>query len=294
MALAKEYSSRRVCHGTLGEIEAAMLYLLVRVSKPRRVLEVGALCGYSTRWLLSALARNDYGRLESYDLQNVVDGIISEHRDRWTFTRADVTNLDLGDFDLIFIDALHMNAFAKMYTRRILAPVARATPVVIHDIYNPLMMPLYAPCRRLNASDTAALYDLHMDCFRRLAANWTRAHPGNDFLYGPEQTSGEGQELLAWLARTSRTASPIINFQPYNAPLFALGLRDLYLRLGILNPDCPYNQPAAFFLLRGAGDQSASSDIQYFDPSSINVADAKHAAAKRKKRGRLGSSKAQF
>jgi len=260
MALADEYAARRECRGVLGKIEAAMLYVLVRMTNPRRVLEVGALCGYSTRWVLAALAKNGQGgHLYSFDLQDVVTKVITDNLDLWSFTQTDVTTLDgrlLTDYDLIFIDALHMNQFAKTYVKKILAPVTRLTPVVVHDVYNPLMMPPYRHCNERSASTT---FDAEIACIRAVARNWTAAHRADDLLYGPDQASGEGPELLAWLARTARAGSSVVTFTPYNAPTLAFGLRDVFLDLNVISPDANLNQPAAFFLLRGRG---ASSDLR--------------------------------
>ena len=45
--------------GLLSDLEAEMTYLRVRELRPRRVLELSPYCGYSSFWLLSALADND-------------------------------------------------------------------------------------------------------------------------------------------------------------------------------------------------------------------------------------------
>ena len=55
---AREFKNKtRRCSGEVGSVEASMLYVMIREFRPRRVLEVGALCGSSTRWLLAALSR---------------------------------------------------------------------------------------------------------------------------------------------------------------------------------------------------------------------------------------------
>ncbi len=45
--------------------QGALLYLLVRAARPRRVLETGVRPGYSTAWILAALERNGSGALTS-------------------------------------------------------------------------------------------------------------------------------------------------------------------------------------------------------------------------------------
>jgi predicted O-methyltransferase YrrM len=45
--------------------QAALLYLMVRSLRPRRVIETGVRPGYSTAWILSAIERNGSGELTS-------------------------------------------------------------------------------------------------------------------------------------------------------------------------------------------------------------------------------------
>jgi hypothetical protein len=45
--------------------QGALLYLVVRASRPARVIETGVRPGYSTAWILSALERNRVGELTS-------------------------------------------------------------------------------------------------------------------------------------------------------------------------------------------------------------------------------------
>ena len=69
---AREFkNATRTCRGEIGSVEASMLYVMIREFRPRRVLEVGALYGSSTRWLLAALKANgDGGTLTTFDLSS--------------------------------------------------------------------------------------------------------------------------------------------------------------------------------------------------------------------------------
>lgn len=52
----------------LDDVEAERTYLLIRARQPATVVEIGALDGRSTSWLLQALRDNGTGRLLTMDL----------------------------------------------------------------------------------------------------------------------------------------------------------------------------------------------------------------------------------
>ena len=232
-----------------------MLYMLVRITKPKRVLEVGSLCGYSTRWILSALSRNGHGLLITFDINDAAEGIITEHREFWKFIKKDIftaSKAELFDNDIIFIDALHRNSFAQKYTREILAHVSRTTPVVIHDIYNPMMTRVYAKkCAITYKGYDAKLFHEERDCIKDATDIWFEENH-DDSYYGPSMPTGEGVDLMSWLARIARVDSSIIKFNPHNAPDFTLTVRDAYIDKKILKKQSAKNyNPAAFFVLKG-------------------------------------------
>jgi predicted O-methyltransferase YrrM len=69
----------------LGEKLAFLSYSLVRIVKPKLVIETGVAAGISSTLILSALARNNYGTLRSFDITNKVGELIpSELRKLWT------------------------------------------------------------------------------------------------------------------------------------------------------------------------------------------------------------------
>ena len=46
---AQKVKSGVACKGQIGFVEAAMLYIMIREHKPAETIEIGALCGSSTR-----------------------------------------------------------------------------------------------------------------------------------------------------------------------------------------------------------------------------------------------------
>ncbi|MHB1435703.1 MAG: class I SAM-dependent methyltransferase [Thermoplasmata archaeon] len=102
--------------------QGALLYLLVRLLRPARVLETGIRPGYSTAWILAALEANRFGELTSLGPgptagrgRGVADATVGQMvaprlRSRWTLvlgnTEARLRSLlDRGDrIDLFFYD----------------------------------------------------------------------------------------------------------------------------------------------------------------------------------------------
>mmetsp|Transcript_41122 Transcript_41122/g.132736 ORF Transcript_41122/g.132736 Transcript_41122/m.132736 type:complete len:180 (-) Transcript_41122:293-832(-) len=132
-----------------------MLYIMIREHKPAETIEIGALCGSSTRWILAALERNGHGHLTTYDLHDYTPSFVNRSfapsvlKHRWSFVQGDaIAALDKDDvpFDaeLLFIDALHRNSFAQLYTDRLLrkaaAAISHPLPVFVHDIFSPFMI----------------------------------------------------------------------------------------------------------------------------------------------------------
>ena len=104
----------RTSHGRMvaGPEVGALLNLLVRELRPRRVLELGTFTGYSTLWMASALPEG--GRLDTLEINDELEDLIRE-----AFRRAGVADrvrLVIGDaldvlpmvdetYDLVYIDA---------------------------------------------------------------------------------------------------------------------------------------------------------------------------------------------
>lgn len=125
----------------LDDIEAEITYLLLRHVRPATVVELGALDGWSTSWILRALRQNRSGTLRSFDL---VDGARRQvpdelAADRWSFTLGDVREVGsdgIAGADYVFIDADHGMRFARWYTSRLLPVLRSGTPVSVHDVFH--------------------------------------------------------------------------------------------------------------------------------------------------------------
>jgi len=134
-------TTNREMRPKLDDIEAELTYLLVRDTKPTRIAEIGTFHGWSTSWLLRALADNGQGHLDSYDIVDHVVRTIPQDlsENRWTFHRGDVRaveNLRSSTIDYLFIDAAHTARFARWYVDRLLNNLNAGTPVSVHDVYH--------------------------------------------------------------------------------------------------------------------------------------------------------------
>lgn len=125
----------------LDDLEAEITYLLLRVYRPKHVVELGALHGWSTTWILHALHDNEMGHLYSYDLidraaRNVPAELAT---DRWTFIQGDMRK-NLGRLpetvDYLFVDADHSGRFAKWYIKELFPLVPAGTPTSVHDVFH--------------------------------------------------------------------------------------------------------------------------------------------------------------
>lgn len=125
----------------LDDVEAEITYLLLRENQPEVVVEIGALHGWSTTWILHALRDNGTGRLHSYDLidnaRRNVPAALAEGR--WHFAQGDVranTELLPGRIDYLFLDAAHSGRFARWYLRQVLPGIVPGTPISVHDVFH--------------------------------------------------------------------------------------------------------------------------------------------------------------
>ncbi|TLW90487.1 class I SAM-dependent methyltransferase [Saccharomonospora piscinae] len=123
----------------LDDIEAELLYLQLRQRRPERVVEIGALHGWSTTWILRALRDNGAGQLLTIDLRDTATVTVPrELRHRWSFRQGDVRTMG-GDWvprtDHLLIDAKHSRRFARWYLAEVLPDLADSTRVSVHDVY---------------------------------------------------------------------------------------------------------------------------------------------------------------
>lgn len=127
------------------DLEAEALYLLLRATKPEKVVEISPCDGWSTTWILKALADNQTGSLESFDIHDKSKRFVPQQlADRWSLhvgdVRADTAPLP-DEVDFLLIDSKHTQGFAKWYLKEVLPKVKPGSPVVIHDIESGLPMP---------------------------------------------------------------------------------------------------------------------------------------------------------
>lgn len=102
--------------GQVAWTTGALLYYLVRVERPRLVLETGVSRGVSTTILLRAMDENDRGELVSLDVLPDAGYLVDRDNPRWHFVVVDLQNprrafrdvvSDLGSIDLFFHDSDH-------------------------------------------------------------------------------------------------------------------------------------------------------------------------------------------
>jgi len=136
-----------------GDEEAAIHYLRIRATKPKITWECSPANGYSSIFILSAIADNhNGGHLHSFGLdpaekvlQNIreVDPSLLQY---WTyhegdfrltvndtFTKGSIESLPLPNY--VYLDADHSSNFAQFYTSQFLSKLPGHTYVSIHDIY---------------------------------------------------------------------------------------------------------------------------------------------------------------
>jgi len=78
----------------LGEQLAFLSYFLIRIAKPRLVVETGVAAGISSTLILSALSKNNFGTLSSFDITNKVGELIpNDLRKLWTLKVLNGLNL---------------------------------------------------------------------------------------------------------------------------------------------------------------------------------------------------------
>lgn len=133
--------------GAYDWLESQILYLLVRLTRPRLVLEISPSSGYSSGFILLALNRNGSGRLRSFDLRPDVEararanfaaaGIDTR---RWTFyageARETVAAAAAAEdtIELLFMDSEHTRGFAEWYVGTLFPAVPEGGLIHVHDV----------------------------------------------------------------------------------------------------------------------------------------------------------------
>lgn len=123
----------------MSDIEAEMLYLLIREAKSKHAVEMSPCHGWSTSWMLNAVNDNKIGKVFSYDIVDWSKKYLSEALKRnWIFTQGDVrsTLKNIEQIDFLFIDSEHTRELAEWYIKDVFPYLKTETIVGIHDVRN--------------------------------------------------------------------------------------------------------------------------------------------------------------
>ncbi|GAA1963123.1 hypothetical protein GCM10009754_38090 [Amycolatopsis minnesotensis] len=125
----------------LDDVEAELTYLLLRHFRPSKAVEIGSLHGWSTSWILRALADNGTGGLVTMDRVGHAVATVPKalSAGRWEFRQGDARKLSadwVSDVDYLFIDADHRARFARWYLGAVFRKLRTGTPVSVHDVFH--------------------------------------------------------------------------------------------------------------------------------------------------------------
>ena len=126
-------------------MEAQILYLLVRSTRPKVVVEISPNYGYSTGFLLLAMNKNNCGLLYSFDLEDRFHqralrnfaqvGIDASRQQFFAGDVREVYHRVLPDkVDLLFMDSDHSYAFAQWYIANLFPRVVEGGLIHAHDV----------------------------------------------------------------------------------------------------------------------------------------------------------------
>jgi hypothetical protein len=133
-----------------------VLYCLIRYIKPRRILEISTASGYATLFMATALKRNNWGKVDTFELdakaakaavmlfkQYDVDAFVESYV-------GDARRISVAtpsDYNVYFLDSLHTEDFARWFIDTHIMRSDRIDALFhMHDI-----MPLHSRVRRWNA-----------------------------------------------------------------------------------------------------------------------------------------------
>lgn len=126
--------------GSIWDVEGRILYALVRLLAPVRVLECGTAAGCSTTHILSALWDRGAALLTSVSLEGQGERVPDELRERWTFEKGITAQAYLDEnakpFDFAFEDTDHTVPTTVEILTRLKARESIQT-IISHDICHP-------------------------------------------------------------------------------------------------------------------------------------------------------------
>ena len=189
--------------GATDPIPLDFLWLLTRAMRPRNVLQLGTLIGYSAIVIADTLAQNGTGHLVTVDPDqsgHELAGIWADRAslsDRIRFVEGYSTDertalavADAGPFDLIYLDSSHAYDETRRELNLILSPQGWLAPhglLVAHD-----------------ASDFARQYDVaNAGGVRRALDEWIDANPSRSHHLILEPPLWQSLPGLAILSRRS-------------------------------------------------------------------------------------------
>jgi len=132
------YREKGLC-GPLQQEEALLLYSLIRMIRPKVLLEFGFHYGHSTFNFLEAMGKEDH--LYSFDIAESAKKVAAtyfSHRKNFTFifkSQADVSATDFAHLpiDFVFIDASHQLDLNQITFTRLVPLLAPDCLIAIHD-----------------------------------------------------------------------------------------------------------------------------------------------------------------
>jgi hypothetical protein len=141
-------------------LDAAAAYAIVRMTRPRRIVEVG--CGHSTRFLARAVADGGFD-CEIVAIDPAPRARIGGRGVRWIAApvqAADPALFDaLGAGDVLFVDSSHQvkrGSDVEFLLQRVLPRLAKRVRIHFHDIFLPDDYPAAWAWRRYNEQQALA------------------------------------------------------------------------------------------------------------------------------------------
>lgn len=127
--------------------ESQILYTIIRVLKPKKIVEAGCAQGWSTFWILTAADRNDNdAEVYSYDwdehsiemAKNNMAQLRPSPRAQWQTVFGNFLETSKKilpePIDLFFVDLGHTLIEAQFYTENIFPKLAESHSMAIHDV----------------------------------------------------------------------------------------------------------------------------------------------------------------
>lgn len=123
---------------SMPEVEAIMLYAIVRAAQPATVLELGTHLGYSTRAIMRGLVRNDYGLVVTLDREQHLqaDSVLHTSSRVVAFSIDGIEHLKKMNYPLgmVFEDGDHTEENTYQFLSTCLPRLNPKGVVVVHDV----------------------------------------------------------------------------------------------------------------------------------------------------------------